>query len=252
MTGQGGPTRLQNLDGTANQMKPSCPCFAPTFQEVKFFESLHFGIWERLPPKQIKGRKRPILPSFMYSSWFQHADPCLLKLLGQLAIPRCWERQSIRLHPRQARCSGWTTSWTLTHRPAPEGTRLLCGPLSTHFWAPGPPACAQGHPSSWDAGEEHPGWGKHLCPRSLFLPQRPPFLPWAFTSVASPLPLTSSSRRLSGPVHPCHQLPPPSAPFISPGATSLPAHGIAVVRPNGMHGRNTGASPVPLRLSPGL
>lgn len=174
MTGQGGPTRLQNLDGTANQTKPSCPCFAPTFQEVKFFECLHFGIWERLPPKQIKARKRPILPSFMYSSWFQHADPCLLKLLGQLAIPRCWERQSIRLHPRQARCSGWTTSWTLTHRPAPEGTRLLCGPLSTHFWAPGPPACAQGHPSSRDAGEEHPGWGKHLCPRSLFLPQRPP------------------------------------------------------------------------------
>lgn len=86
MMRQGGPTRLQNLDDAANQMKPSCLCFAPTFQEVKFFKCLYFGIWECLPPKQIKRRKRPILPSFMYSSWFQHADPCPLKLLGQLAI----------------------------------------------------------------------------------------------------------------------------------------------------------------------
>lgn len=86
MTRHGGPTRLQNLDDATNQTKPSGLGLAATFQEVEFFECLHFGIWELLPPKQIKRRKRPILPSFMYSSWFQHAAPCPLKQLGQLAI----------------------------------------------------------------------------------------------------------------------------------------------------------------------
>ena len=120
-------------------------------------------------------------------------------------------------------------------------------------WAPGLPAHTRGHPSSGDTREEHPGWGKHLCPCSLLCALvAPSFLPWAFTSVASPLPLTSSSsRRLSGPVHPHHLLPPLPVPFVSPGATSLPAHRITVVTPSRTHGWNTGASPVPLRLSPG-
>ena len=86
MTRRGGPTRLQNLDDATNQTKPSGLGFAATFQEVEFFECLHFGIWELLPPKQIERRKWPILPSFMSSSWFQHAARCPLKRLGQLAI----------------------------------------------------------------------------------------------------------------------------------------------------------------------
>lgn len=167
---------------------------------------------------------------------------------------RCWERQSIRLHPLQARCSGRTTFLTLTHRPAPEGFRLLCGPLSTHLlgtWASSPcprPPFLRGRQG------RAPRVGKApLSTQPPFRPSGPLFPALGFTSVASPLPLTSfSSRCLSGPVHPRDQLPPLPAPFISPGATSLPAHGITVVTPSRTHGRNTGASPVPLWLSPGL